>query len=177
MHISADTRIPFPRSLVYTTYRDKLAKLVPYTSGVRHFEVKSRCEQHGLVYCVNEWHGGGEIPGIARTVLSEDMLCWTEYDTWDESQFTLDWQVKTHAFTQAVSCVGNNHFLEEGSTTLIKNRGELTIDPKQIEGLPKFLAGRIVSAIEDWLGKKIETNLLEMSDGVRRYLEREAENN
>lgn len=169
--ISADTRICFPRSLVYATYRDKLIELVPYMPNVRAIEVKSRREENGRVYSINEWHGGGEIPLAARAVISEDMLSWTEYNTWNEAECTVDWQIGTHVFTEAVYCTGKNRFFADGNTTIIQSRGKLIIDPKKIKGVPIFLVRTVVGLVEDFLGKKIEPNLLQMSEGVRQYLE------
>ena len=173
MIISADARISFPRSLVYTTYRDHPVEIVPLMPSIRHFEVKSRRQEDKQVYCVNEWHGGGSIPVPLRSILSEDMLSWTEYNSWNESDFTVDWQIKTHAFTEAVSCAGKNHFIADGRATIIKSRGELTINPNQLTGVPKFLKVQIAGVVEDFLSKKIEPNILQMSDGVRYYLEKE----
>jgi hypothetical protein len=174
MIVSIDTRIPFPRPLVYATYRDKLVELIPYLPNVRSLEVKSRREVGGEVHCVNEWHGGGEIPLAVRAVLSEKMLSWTEYNIWNETDFTLAWKIETHAFTKAVLCEGQNHFIEEGKTTLIKSQGKLIIDPQKIEGVPKFLSGRVAHIVENFLGQKIQPNLLQMSEGVRHYLERQS---
>ena len=172
MIISVDTRLLFPRSLVYATYRDKLVELVPYLPNVQRIEVKSRREEGGLIHFVNEWHGGGEIPVVARAVLSEAMLSWTDLATWNESEFTTEWHVKTHAFTEAVRCVGVHRFKEaDDSVTLIESRGELAIDTKQIKGVPQLLAGAVGSTIEDFLSKKIGPNLLQVSEGVRHYLE------
>ncbi len=171
MIISADTRIPFPRPLVYATYRDKIVELVPYLPNVRGIEVKSRREEGGLIHFVNEWHGGGEIPVIARAVLSEAMLSWTDLATWNESEFTTEWHIKTHAFTEAVRCAGVHRFKEAGSGTLIESRGELAINPKQIKGVPQLLAGTVARTVEDFLSSKLEPNLLQVSEGVRHYLE------
>ncbi|AFY87618.1 MULTISPECIES: hypothetical protein [Chroococcidiopsis] len=175
-NISADTRIPFPCHLVYATYRDKLNDLIPYMHNVRSVQIKSRREENGKVYTINEWHGGGEIPAAARAILSEDMLSWTEYNTWDESNLTLEWQIKTHAFTEAVHCGGKNQFIAEGDTTLIQSRGAMSIDPHQMKGVPWFLTGTIAHVVEDFLGKKIEPNLLQMSEGVRHFLEQATKN-
>jgi hypothetical protein len=153
MLICADTQIPFPRSLVYATYRDKLVELVPYVPNVRYIKVKSRREANENVYSVNEWHGGSEIPAAARVLLSENMLSWTEYNTWNENEFTLEWQIETHAFAEAVNCGGTNRFLEDGNTTVIESRGELVIDPKKIKGVPFFLISTIAHVVEDFLGK------------------------
>ncbi|MDZ8183776.1 MAG: hypothetical protein RMX96_02795 [Nostoc sp. ChiSLP02] len=171
MLICADTKIYFPRSLVYASYRDKLLELVPYIPNVRYIEVRSRTEVSSNVYTINDWHGGSEIPAAARVLLSEDMLSWTEYNTWNQDLFTVEWRIETHAFTEAVKCYGKNRFLSDGNSTVIESRGELTIDPKQIKGVPFFLANTIAHVVEDFLGKTIQPNLLAMSAGVRQYLE------
>ena len=171
MIVSADTHIPFPRSLVYATYRDKLVELVPYLPNVRRIEVKSRREEGSLIHFVNEWHGGGEIPVVARAVLSEAMLSWTDLATWNESEFTTEWHIKTHAFTEAVHCAGVHRFKEADDGTLIETRGELVIDTKQLKGVPQLLAGTVGRTVEDFLSKKIAPNLLQVSEGVRHYLE------
>lgn len=171
MLISVNTYIPFPRPLVYTTYRDKIVELTPYLPNVRGIEVKSRYEEGGLIHLVNEWHGGGEIPVLARAVLSEAMLSWTDFASWDDSEFTTVWRIQTHAFTEAVNCAGKNRFIEDNSGTLVESRGELTINPKHIKGVPQLLAGSVAHTIEDFLSKKIEPNLLQISEGVRHYLQ------
>ena len=102
------------------------------------------------------------------------MLSWTEHDLWNEAEFGLEWRIETHAFTAAVSCAGKNRFIADGNTTVIESRGELKIDPTQIKGVPSFLANGVARVVEDFLGKKIEPNLRQMSEGVRHYLETEA---
>ena len=170
MLLSVDTVVPFPRSLVYTTYRDHLIALIPYLPNVRTIEIKSRQTEGGLLQSVNEWHGGGEIPVAARAILSEDMLSWTEYNTWNEADFTLEWHIQTHAFTEAVCCAGKNRFYAEGDTTRIESRGKLVIDPHQIRGMPSFLTGGIAHVVEEFLSSKIKPNLLQMGEGVSQYL-------
>ncbi len=170
MMIDFDTHVPFPRPLVYRTYRDKLTELVPYLPNIRQIESKSRrATEHGL-HCVVVWHGGGEIPTLARAVLSKDMLSWTEHEFWNETDFTLEWQIQTHAFTKAVSCGGKNRFIEVDGATVIENRGSLVIDPQKIEGIPSFLIVQTAKIVEEFLGQKIGPNLKQMSEGVNRYL-------
>ncbi len=104
------------------------------------------------------------------------MLSWTEYATWDESNFTLEWRIETHAFTKAVFCAGKNCFLDNNGTTIIETKGELRIDPDKIEGLPQPLRGQIASTVENFLEKKIVPNLIQMSEGVHNYLEQTTAN-
>ena len=171
MIISADTYIPFPRPLVYATYRDRLLELVSYLPDVQSIEVKSCVEENGLIHFVNEWHGGGEIPVVARAIISEAMLSWTDFATWNESEFTTMWRIKTHAFTEAVHCAGKNRFMDKNGGTLIESRGELTIDTKQLKNVPQLLVSPVARTVEDFLSKKIEPNLQQVGKGVRLYLE------
>ncbi|MDX2217357.1 MAG: hypothetical protein SFY66_29080 [Oculatellaceae cyanobacterium bins.114] len=175
MLISAKAHIPFPRPLVYATYRDKLLDLVTYMPNVRRIEIKSRQQDGNITHFVNEWHGGGEIPQAARALLSEDLLSWTDRAAWNETNFTTNWQIETHAFSEAVFCAGKNRFLEAEGGTMIESLGELTIDPRKIKGMLPMLTGMVAQLVEDVLSKRIEPNLLQMSEGVQRYLEEQRE--
>lgn len=172
MELSSDARIPFPRDVVFAAYRDDLVKLLPYLPNVRRIEVKSRKDDGPRSDLVNIWHGGGEIPAAARAVLSESMLSWTDYATWLRDQWVCEWRIETHAFTEAVQCGGRNEFLEDGpGATILQIRGKLEIDAKKIRGVPGFLAGKVSSALEGFLGGKIEPNLFETTKGLTRYLQ------
>ncbi len=94
---STDVCIPFPRDLVYPTYRDKLVELVPYLPDVKSIVIKSRREEGAKIHFVSDWHVGGDIPFAARAILSDEMLSWTEYTTWDESELTMEWRLETGA--------------------------------------------------------------------------------
>jgi hypothetical protein len=173
MIISVNTYVPFPRPLVYATYRDKLVELVSFLPNVRQIEIKSRREENGLIHFVNEWHGGGEIPFVARAILTEAMLSWTDLATWNQSDFTTIWRTQTHVFTEAVHCVGKNTFVEKNGGTLIESRGELKIDTKQIKNVPHLFVEPVGRTVEDFLSKTIEPNLQQVGEGVRLYLEQQ----
>jgi hypothetical protein len=171
MQISADAKIPFPRPLVFSTYRDKLVEMVPYFPNVRRIEAKSRKDEGNIVRFENIWHGGGEIPTAARAFISDSMLSWTDHAKWDESTWTCHWRIETHAFTEAVTCEGENKFIEDGDGTTLQIRGNLTIDAAKLKGVPGFLAGKVSKTVEEFLGNKIRPNLVEVSAGVKSYLE------
>lgn len=170
MLICLDTHIPFPRPLVYATYRDKLTELVPYMSKIRQIKFKSSQEQDELLYLVHDWYGGANIPALARAFLSEDLLNWTEDSIWNNSEYTTTWHINTHVFTEAVRCTGKNQFFEDDKGTLIQSRGELIINPQQIKGTPQQLTVAIARVIENSLGKQIAPNFQQMSVGVCNYL-------
>jgi hypothetical protein len=172
MELRADAHIPFPRDVVFAAYRDDITKVLAYLPNVRRIDVQSRTDEGPVAELVNIWHGGGEIPAAARAVLSESMLSWTDYAKWDMTTFQCHWRIETHAFTEAVSCQGINTFLEESpGKTLLEIRGKMEIDAKKIRGIPGFLAGKVGRTIEDFLGGKIQPNLVETAKGLTKYLE------
>jgi len=172
MELHADARLPFPRETVFAAYRDEIVLLVPYLTNVQGIEVKSRKDAGHLAEFVNEWRGGGEIPAAIRAFLSESMLSWTDYATWDANAHACDWRIETHAFSEAVRAIGHNRFLEEGaSRTLLEIRGSFEVDAKKIRGVPGFLAGTVGRTVEEFMVGKIQSNLVETAKGLTRYLE------
>jgi hypothetical protein len=169
--ISVDSQVSFSRDLVYATYRDKLMELGPYLPNVRSLQLKSRQGEERLVRLVLEWHGGGDIPAAARSLLSEELFTWTEYDLWDNNEFTVDWRIETHAYREAVFCAGKNRFLERGNCTLVESRAEVRIDLSAVHGVSPFLLSQLVHLVEELLSKKIEPNLMQMGQSVQKYLE------
>lgn len=171
MRISCDAIIHFPRKKVWDTYRDHLVDLRPYLPNIRGIEVKDRREEGNVVKLVNIWHGGGDIPTIARAVLSEETLAWTDRATWREEAWECDWLTETHAFTEAVKSGGMNKYFEVPDGTRLEIRGDLTIDASKIKGVPRLLAGKVGSTVEEFLVKTISKNLQDVSKGVERYLQ------
>jgi hypothetical protein len=173
MDLRADARIPFPPPVVFAAYRDHITELLPYLPNVRSIAVTSRKDEGPIADLVNEWQGGGEIPGALRAVLSDAMLSWTDRATWNSDLLRCDWRTETRAFTEALRCSGYDLFLEDGpGKTLLEIRGALEIDAKKIRGVPGFLAGKVGRAVEEFLGARIQTNLVETAKGLTKYLEK-----
>jgi hypothetical protein len=173
MELRADARLPFPRLTVFRAYRDRILDTVQFLPNVKRIDVKSTETTGDTTQIVNVWHGGGEIPRAVQAVVSEAMLSWTDRAKWDEKEFTCEWKIETHAMTEAVNCGGKNLFIEDGDGTLLQIRGELTIDASKIRGVPGFLAGKVGKGVEDFLGKRIQPNLVEVSEALGKLLEKE----
>lgn len=173
MELVADAKLPFPRPIVYAAYRDKLVDLLEYLPNVREIIIESRKDEGDVTTFVNTWHGGGEIPAAARAFLSEAMLSWTDHARWDQSKWTCEWRIETHAFTEAVQCGGCNTFRDDNGSTLLEIRGEIAIAAKKIKGVPGFMAGSIGRTVEQVLISKIQPNLVETARGLRSYLEKQ----
>lgn len=171
MELRADAKIAFPREVVFIAYRDHLQELLTYLPNVRSVVQKSREEKGDKVEMLNVWHGGGDIPAAARAFVSEKMLTWDDFATWDISKFICDWIIKPHAFTEAITCKGHNDFIENDGKTTLEIRGSLVIDAKKIPGVPGFLSNKVAKATEDFLISKIQPNLVSTAAGLNKFLE------
>jgi hypothetical protein len=174
MLINASVYVPFPLALVYTTYRDRLPELVGQMPSVKQVVLKSRQENGKTVQQVYEWQGRSDIPGMLKAFLSEDLLSWTDFATWKETEYVTDWQIQPHAFRDAIAWSGQDRYTAEGDGTRIESKGKLMIDPHRLKGVPFFLTGQVSHMAEEMLGKQAEPNFIEMSKCVKAYLEKQA---
>ncbi|MCU0526779.1 MAG: hypothetical protein MUF72_18380 [Elainella sp. Prado103] len=171
MLINASVYLPFPRPLVYETYRDRLLEVVGAMPTVKRVRLIARQMQGETLQQTYEWHGKSEIPGMMQAFLSEDLLTWTDFATWKSQTFITDWRIEPHAFREAITWHGQDRYLEEQQGTRIESRGELQINPHQLKGVPSFLSGQVSRFAEEMLVKQAEPNFVELSRCVQSYLE------
>ncbi len=171
MRIEADTIVPFPRDVVFRAYRDELPNVAAFLPNVRSIEVKERTEEGDVVKLHNVWHGGGDIPAALRSIVDEKVMKWDDFATWNAAELAGSWSIRTHAFTEAVSCSGTTKMLGVGdSKCRVELIGEFNIDAKKLSGIPSFMAGSIGKAVESFLAKQITANLASTTEGLSKYL-------
>ena len=170
MRIEADAKLPFPRELVYRTYRDKLVQMLPYLPNVKNIELLETKQEGSSTYFKNLWWAKGEIPKIAQSFLKPEMLSWYDHATWHADRFTTAWRIQLRLLEKAVLCSGENQFEAVGDSTVMHIRGDLKIDAAQVPGVPRFLAGSVGPTVEKFVVGRITPNLLEVSKGIEQYL-------
>lgn len=171
MEIRSESRIRHPRVAVFRAYRDRLPELAPYLDDIKEIRVLSRKEEAGVVNLHNEWVSDREIPSFAQKILKPEYLRWDDFAVWTEGAFTCDWTIKTRAFTDAVSCKGRNTFVEDGQGTRVVLTGDLTIDLREIPGVPRLLAGTIAPQVEKFIISLITPNLEKVNASLQRFLD------
>ena len=183
MQIEADAVIPFPREIVFRTYRDDLPALIEFLPYVRRIEAGERdvlssdhdtpgADAHEQdVRATHTWYGGGEIPIPVQRALGDTAFCWDERGRWCEHQWTCAWDIETRAFREAVRCSGTHTFVALGDRTRLEIAGSMSFDLSAVKALPTFLAGGLSKTVEQFVSRQITANLLSVSDAITRYLE------
>jgi hypothetical protein len=171
MEIKAEAILPFPRERVFAAYRDRLAELAEYLPNIQTIRIKERNERDGgLVELVSEWSGGGDIPAVARSIIKESMLRWTDHATWDPASFSCEWRTDVHAFPGAIKSSGKNSYVIVPAGTKLEVRGDIVCDATRIPGVPRLLAKTVGAAVEKVLVSSISTNLGEVAKSVGKML-------
>ncbi|MCK6550467.1 hypothetical protein L6R52_31815 [Myxococcota bacterium] len=179
MKLEADSRLTFPRELVFSTYRDRLPRLVPHLPNIKGITVLKREDApggaQGISKLVNKWEAKGEIPKPAQTVIKPEMLTWLDYATWDENAWTVEWRIETQMFTENIKCGGKNRYLPDGPNgSILEIRGHLDVDLKGIPGVPRLLAGTIAPVVEKFVIALLTPNLTSVAKGLEAFLQEEA---
>ncbi len=172
MKIDVPSTIPFSRSDVFRVYRDHLCDLVEYLPNVRAIEVKNRSEpDENRLDLENHWYAEASIPKIAQSMIKPEMLKWIDYASWDKKKWTCDWRIETGFAREAITCTGHNTFEESGDDHMqLRITGELSIDAKQIPGVPRLLAGKIKPQLEKFVIALITPNFHKINRGIEQFL-------
>ena len=171
MKFTSESRIAHSRIKSFQAYRDRLEELVPFLEDIEKIEVVSRKEEGGVVALHNLWVADQEVPVFAKAFVKKEMLCWDDFATWDEEAFRCNWEIKTRAFSEAVTCRGSNTFYEDGeSQTRVVLEGEFLIDLKKVRGVPKFLGKSLGPKLEKFIVGLISPNLQKVNQSIEDFL-------
>jgi hypothetical protein len=169
MVLFAETEIPYPLPLVFSTYRDRLEEIVPYLPNIECIQVQQRSENENIAYLVNAWTSKRDLPLLVQKFLKTDAFRWTDRAEWNASRWICSWSVQTEIFPGLVECWGTTSFVDVSSTTRIRIDGELQLHLEKLH-VPRFLANSLQPLIEKFVVNALKPNLLSAGEGVGKFL-------
>ncbi|MFN7135537.1 MAG: hypothetical protein ACK4N5_25925, partial [Myxococcales bacterium] len=167
MELKAQTRLDFPRDLVFRTYRDKLPELTAYLPNVSSIVVKDRRDDGPRTKLVNLWTAKTEIPAAAQKFVKPEMLMWHDHAEWDETGWVCHWRIETLAFTEAVECRGRTVYTAVGDRTDLDISADLVLHLDKAK-VPRLLAGTVKPVIERIVVSNLKPNLLATGEGIAK---------
>lgn len=170
MKISTAARVAFPLDVVYRTYRDELAELVPYLPNVASIEGKEREVEEHKTRLLNLWRGNASIPKLARGFVKPEMLTWDDYAVWDDRTHSCEWRSEPHFFSDRTTCTGTTTLIADGEGTRMEIRGDFAIDLKGMRGVPRMMVGPATKAAETFIVALLAPNLASVSTALTDYL-------
>lgn len=171
MEFETVSEFDFPRERVFAAYRDSVEALKKYLPNVTDVRVVERTDEGEQSKLVNEWNAGGELPAVIRPFVPSGATGWTDHASWDAARFTCAWRTVPHAFRDAVRSAGDHRFEDlGGGRTRVTVKGYVEVDPKQIPGVPKLIAGTLKGPVEQFVVSSVRENLKAFARAAESYL-------
>ena len=172
MQIHASSVLQYPRSRVFSAFRDEMPAVAPYMPNVQEILVKAREVNGPTTKMHNEWVGKGDIPKVAQGIIKPEMLRWDDFAEWNADTFACIWSLKLRVFADKVKCTGRTVLEEQGANaTRITLSGTLDLDLRDIPGVPRLLAGTLAPQVEKFVVALVRPNLEQMNTAIGRYLD------
>lgn len=173
MRIHSSSVLPFPRSLVYETYRDRLSAIAEEMTDIRKIDVLSRNEEDDQTVRIhNRWYAQVTLPAMAERVVKQEWRQWDDHAVWRDDAFAVDWRLEIPTFGDQVQCSGRNSFVEVEGGTEVSIDGDLQIRIKKIPGVPSVLLRRALPEVEKFIARMIAPNLQKVNESLQTVLEK-----
>ena len=164
--------IKHPRDLVWQTVRDRLPEMVPYLDDVKSITQECREQLAGSLKFTNIWQADIALPAKVQSIINADSVKWTDQAEWIDELNECQWRIEPHFFRERVLCTGSTLFESAigGRGTRITFAGELTIDAKNIPGVPKLMESTVTSTVETLLTTIIPKNFRKITEALEILL-------
>lgn len=159
------TVVKHPRPIVWATIRDHLDDLAPILGDIEGVSVQSRSDTPDGIRLVNLWRAKVAIPESLSSVITPDMLAWTDHAEWRTPSWECHWQIKPHFYSDRIRCVGTTTYEEAmaGRGTRLIFEGDLDVLASNIPG--------VSALIESFTTRLIPKNFQKLAKAVAQYLE------
>jgi hypothetical protein len=169
MKFETSDTLAYPLKDVFAAFRDKMLELPKFLTNIEKITMVSREEKNDEVHQVSIWEAKVKLPGPLEKLAPQSGRTWKDIATWRTSNHTVEWRTVMSIFTEAIDVHGLNSFEADGKNTKITLRGDLTIDPKKLRGIPTILARGLVPTVERFVVSTVQKNFVEGNRAWERY--------
>jgi hypothetical protein len=158
--------ITHPLDLVWQTIRDRLPELAQMLDDIEKVTITERREESdGTINLVNLWQAKPQIPSLLSSAINPDMFAWTDHAQWKPQAYECHWRIEPQFLADSTRCSGVTHYEPAigGRGTKITFTGEFEIAARKFAGIPSFLDGTIVKAIESFVTSMIPRNFRKLT--------------
>jgi len=166
--------ISHPIQRVYEALRDQTPELGAYLPQITSItEIEREPEVDGITRVVCKWQANDKsAPAAVRPFLSPKMLSWLDHAQWVDGEHLVHWRLQPATNETLFDCGGTNRVEAlDDKTCQFRLQGTLNVYPERVPGVPRFLARRLRSKIEEWMVRMITPNLAELPKAVQQFLD------
>jgi len=173
MKIDIDNRVPLSADETFHLLRDDMPALVPFLYDVDRIEVVEREEDGDLVQILNHWYGSlNKVPRALRAFVKPELMSWIDHAEWSTEARQARWWLESKVGDDVFDCTGTTTIEEiDEDTAQLKMKIDLKIYPERVPGIPRLLARKVRSQIENLIAGQLTPNMENLAVSIRRYAE------
>jgi hypothetical protein len=160
-----------PPDLVWRTIRDRLPELVQFVDDIDKVTIGTRkSKPDGAMTLVNEWHARARIPSMLSSVITRDMLAWTDRAEWCERTHECHWRIEPHFRPEMMVCEGTTSYQPAmgGRGTRITFQGMLEVKRPELLPVPNSLRRVVATGVESFIASLIPKNFQKLINALNR---------
>ncbi len=169
MHFELEATLNHRYELIWEAIRDHMPDIARYIPDVEKVIVQAREEVEGGLQLVSLWQAKIDLPFMARSFITPDMLQWIDTATWYPGEHRCTWSLHLPYFEGGVTCEGATRMTEETpGKTRIYFEGDLQVN--DLKGFGGPFSGMITPVVENIMVKLLPDNFKKISKAVDTYL-------
>lgn len=160
--------------LVWTTIRDRLPELTRFIDDIEEITIGTRkSKPGGSMLLVNEWRAKVRIPSMLSSVITRDMLVWTDRAEWREKTRECRWEIEPHFRPEMMICKGTTLYEPAigGRGTRVTFHGTLDITRPELLPVPSSMRRLVATGVESFIASLIPKNFQRLVSALNRLLE------
>ena len=170
MKIESKNIVDQPIDVVFELLKNNISDLVHYLPNISSIKEVSRKTEGNTEYVTSTWTANAELPSILKKLAKPELLSWNDIAEWDLDSKTVTYNLESKLASDLYTAKGKNTLtvLDDNKTEMFFSC-EVTPHPENFPGVPKFLAKKIVPALEGLLKLLLEPNFKSMNKGIEEY--------
>ena len=170
MKIESKSTVNQPIDAVFELLKNDINLLVPHLPNISKVEEVSRESKGKKEFVTNAWTANAELPSILKKIAKPELLSWNDIAEWDIEKKCVTYKLESKLAADLYTAQGKNTLTAvDENTTEMHFLCEVIPHPENFPGVPKFLAKKIVPALETLLKLLIEPNFKTMNEGIKKY--------
>ncbi len=165
--------VKYPRDLVWSTIQDRLSEVVPFMDDIEKVTVVERHQQpDGIVRLVNVWRASPSIPPLLSTVITPEMLAWTDRAEWRPQTYQCHWRIEPHFYPERTQCSGTTRYESAigGRGTRLTFEGQLDVDITNLARVPFMLGETLSRGVESFVTTLVPKNFRKLTNALSAFL-------
>ena len=174
MNFKTVSIVKFPVDLTWQTMLHHLPDIAKDVDDLESInEIERTSQTADTIKVVSVWCAKPNLPEMVTKYIKPDMLKWDDIALWKEKEKVIDWEIRSHHYSEELQCGGTTAFEPAmgGKGCKLTFSGALEFKGNLFSGMG-VLDSPIAKIAETVLGQMIPSNFRKITEALGRYVEK-----